>query len=129
MTYTFEDHLHNFAVWTSARAVQRGFTTTKNIKEVIEQTQLRAFAWNCDVYSESEFDTRPFIVKLLEEGKIEFTKVGKHRRVKVEDVLRYKRQMKEEQKKHLIDIMNFDGEMGLYGLPKAKISPQYELKR
>lgn len=58
--------------------------------------------------------SRPFIVKLLEEGKIEYTKVGRHRRVKVEDVLKYKQQMKDEQKNHLIDIMNFDEEIGLY---------------
>jgi excisionase family DNA binding protein len=58
--------------------------------------------------------SRPFIVKLLEEGKIEYTKVGKHRRIKFEDVLKYKRQMKEAQKKHLIEIMNFDEEIGLY---------------
>jgi hypothetical protein len=53
-------------------------------------------------------------VKLLEEGKIEYTKVGKHRRIKYEDVIRYKQEMKEEQKKHLIDIMNADEELGLY---------------
>ncbi len=57
--------------------------------------------------------SRPFIVKLLEEGKIEYTKVGKHRRIKFEDVLKYKQQMKEAQKKHLIEIMNFDEEVGL----------------
>lgn len=56
--------------------------------------------------------SRPHLVKLLEEGKIEFIKVGRHRRIKVEDVLRYKKQMKEEQKKHIIDIMNFDEEIG-----------------
>lgn len=41
MTYTFTDHLHNFAVWTAARAVQRNFTNTKNIKAAIEQTGLK----------------------------------------------------------------------------------------
>ena len=58
--------------------------------------------------------SRPYLVKLLEEGKIEYTKVGKHRRIKYEDVIRYKQKMKEEQKKHLIDIMNADEELGLY---------------
>jgi hypothetical protein len=41
MTYTFTDHLHNFAVWTAARAVQRNFTNTKNIKDSIDQTGLK----------------------------------------------------------------------------------------
>lgn len=58
--------------------------------------------------------SRPHLVRLLEEGNIEFTKVGKHRRIKFEDVLKYKRHLKEEQKGHIIDIMNFDEEIGLY---------------
>lgn len=58
--------------------------------------------------------SRPHIVKLLEEGKIDFTKVGKHRRVKFEDVMKYKRIMKEARKKHIIEIMESDEEIGLY---------------
>mgnify|MGYP001123945296 FL=1 len=58
--------------------------------------------------------SRPHFVKLLEEGKIDFTKVGKHRRVKFEDVMNYKRKMKEAQKKHIIKIMQSDEEIGLY---------------
>jgi hypothetical protein len=53
-------------------------------------------------------------VKLLEDGEIEFTKVGKHRRIKFEDVANYKTKMKAEQKRHIIDIMNADEEDGLY---------------
>lgn len=58
--------------------------------------------------------SRPHIVALLEEGKIDFVKVGKHRRIKFEDVIAYKQKMKEEQKKHIINIMGFDEEIGLY---------------
>lgn len=58
--------------------------------------------------------SRPHLVKLLEEGKIEYTKVGKHRRIKYEDVINYKRKMKEEQKKHLIEMMHADEDLGLY---------------
>lgn len=58
--------------------------------------------------------SRPYLVKLLEEGKIEFTKVGRHRRLMFDDVIKYKKAMKEEQKKHIIDIMNFDEETGMY---------------
>ena len=38
--------------------------------------------------------SRPYIVKLLEAGKIPYTKVGSHRRVKIEDVLMYKANLK-----------------------------------
>jgi excisionase family DNA binding protein len=58
--------------------------------------------------------SRPHLVKLLEEGKIEYTKVGKHRRIKYEDVIDYKKKMKEEQKKRLIEIMHADEDFGLY---------------
>ncbi len=58
--------------------------------------------------------SRPHLVKLLEEGVIPFTKVGKHRRIMLNDMITYKHKMKEEQKKHLIELMNTDEESGLY---------------
>lgn len=58
--------------------------------------------------------SRPHLVKLLEDGKIAFVKVGKHRRIKFEDVMKYKQQTKEKQKQNIIDIMNSDEETGLY---------------
>lgn len=58
--------------------------------------------------------SRPHLVKLLEEGAIEYTKVGKHRRVKFEDVMAYKKRMKARQQELLIKIMNADEESGLY---------------
>ena len=58
--------------------------------------------------------SQPHLVKLLEEGEIDFVKVGKHRRIMFEDIIRYKQKMKEEQKKHIIEMMNQDEELGLY---------------
>ena len=58
--------------------------------------------------------SRPHLVKLLEKGEIEYTLVGRHRRILFEDVIKYKNEMKDKQKKHIIDIMNFDEELGLY---------------
>ncbi len=58
--------------------------------------------------------SRPHFVKLLEDGEIDFTKVGKHRRIKFEDVMEYKRKMKAKQKQRIIDIMKSDEELGLY---------------
>jgi excisionase family DNA binding protein len=34
--------------------------------------------------------SRPFLIKLLEEGKIPYRKVGKHRRIRMDDVMKYK---------------------------------------
>lgn len=58
--------------------------------------------------------SRPHLVKLLEQGEIAFTKIGKHRRVKFEDVMLYKKEMKKEQEKLIIQIMKADEESGLY---------------
>lgn len=58
--------------------------------------------------------SRPYLVKLLEEGKIEFTKVGRHRRLKIEDVMDYKKKMKQEQRRRLMEMMEADEESGLY---------------
>lgn len=58
--------------------------------------------------------SRPHLVKLLEEGEIPFTKVGKHRRIKFEDAIAYKKRVKAEREALLIKIMQADEENGLY---------------
>lgn len=58
--------------------------------------------------------SRPHVVKLLEEGKIEYTKVGKHRRVKYENVVSYRNKIKSRQKKLIEEVMKADEESGLY---------------
>lgn len=58
--------------------------------------------------------SRPHFIKLLESGKIHFTKVGKHRRIRYQDVVDFKREMKLEQRKLLAEIMKSDEELGLY---------------
>ena len=58
--------------------------------------------------------SRPHFVKLLETGKIAFTKVGKHRRVMHEDVMKYKNVMKTKQKALIVEMMKADDEAGLY---------------
>jgi excisionase family DNA binding protein len=58
--------------------------------------------------------SRPHLVKLLEDGKIPFTKVGKHRRVRFEDLNEYRQKIKHEQKQRLIDMMKSDEDDGLY---------------
>jgi excisionase family DNA binding protein len=58
--------------------------------------------------------SRPHLIKLLEKGEIQFTKIGKHRRIKYEDIVKYKKEMKAIQKQLLIEIMKSDEESGLY---------------
>lgn len=60
--------------------------------------------------------SRPHLVKLLENGKIKFTKVGRHRRIKYEDIIAYRKQMKTEQERLITQIMDEDEKDGLYDL-------------
>lgn len=68
-------------------------------------TQMAAEIMNC---------SRPHIVHLLESGEIPFTKVGKHRRIKFDDLMEYKAAQKKRSKELLIDIMKEDEASGLY---------------
>lgn len=58
--------------------------------------------------------SRPHVVKLLETGEIKFTKIGKHRRIKYEDVISYKNKMKAYQERLINEIMDTDEKSGLY---------------
>lgn len=58
--------------------------------------------------------SRPHLIKLLESGQMKFTKVGKHRRIRYEDVVNYKSQMKVVQANLIQEIMNLDEDTGLY---------------
>jgi excisionase family DNA binding protein len=58
--------------------------------------------------------SRPHLVKLLEEGVIPFTSVGRHRRVKFEDLQKYKKAMKASQKQLLIEMMKQDEDYNMY---------------
>jgi len=58
--------------------------------------------------------SRPHIVKLVDTGEIPHTMVGRHRRLMFEDVMKYKKEMKEKQKNLIIEMMKEDEEYGLY---------------
>ena len=58
--------------------------------------------------------SRPHVVKLLEEGKIPFTRVGKHRRIRYEDLAAYKKEMKSIQRRRIQELMELDEDSGLY---------------
>ncbi len=48
--------------------------------------------------------SRQYFVRLLVEGKIPFTKTGKHRRVRIEDVLSFKAKREAERRRKLDEL-------------------------
>lgn len=58
--------------------------------------------------------SRSHVVKLLKNGIIPFTLIGRHRRIKFEDLRKYKIKMKETQRERLIQLMGLDEEAGIY---------------
>ncbi|WP_373515172.1 excisionase family DNA-binding protein [Persicitalea sp.] len=57
--------------------------------------------------------SRPHIVKLLEEGTIPFKKVGSHRRVLLEDILKYQTELRLKRKERLKFLAKQAQELGL----------------
>lgn len=58
--------------------------------------------------------SRPFLIKLLEEGKIPFIKVGTHRRIRFSDLMDYKQRRDEKRERALEEIAQVSQELGIY---------------
>lgn len=57
--------------------------------------------------------SRPFLVSLLEEGKIPHVKVGTHRRILFEDLMRYKKSVDRERHKALDELVKQSETLGM----------------
>ena len=53
--------------------------------------------------------SRPFLIKLLDEGQIPYRRVGKHRRIRMEDVMNYKRTI-DQQREAVLDQLVADAQ-------------------
>lgn len=58
--------------------------------------------------------SRPYVVRLLDEGKLPSRKVGTHRRVQLRDVLDFKRRDDVQRLKAMEELQALSQEMGLY---------------
>ncbi|MCU1260745.1 MAG: transcriptional regulator, MerR family [Bryobacterales bacterium] len=57
--------------------------------------------------------SRPSLIQLLEEGKIEYRKVGTHRRIRFEALMAYKRRMDADRRAALAELAAYDQEIGI----------------
>jgi excisionase family DNA binding protein len=53
--------------------------------------------------------SRPFLIKLLDEGQIPYRRVGKHRRIRGEDIMSYKHAI-DEQREAILDQLVADAQ-------------------
>ena len=60
--------------------------------------------------------SRPFLIRVLEAGQIPFRKVGRHRRVLMQDVLAYKKTMQIKRRAALDELVKASEDMGGYDL-------------
>jgi excisionase family DNA binding protein len=58
--------------------------------------------------------SRQYLIRLLDDGRIAYTKTGKHRRLRIEDVLAFKEQRDAERKTALRDLSQLTEEFGGY---------------
>ena len=58
--------------------------------------------------------SRPFLIKLLEKGDLEYRMVGTHRRIRLEDLLVYRDQRDAERHRLLKEVTSESQELGLY---------------
>ncbi|MGB3955255.1 MAG: helix-turn-helix domain-containing protein [Brooklawnia sp.] len=59
--------------------------------------------------------SRPSLIKIIERGDLACTKVGRHRRLRLGDVLKYQRSMADTRRRALDEMAAIAREHGLYG--------------
>jgi excisionase family DNA binding protein len=57
--------------------------------------------------------SRPSLIQLLEDGKIEYRRVGTHRRVRFEGLMQYKRRADAARRAALAELAAYDQEIGI----------------
>lgn len=58
--------------------------------------------------------SRPYLVKLLEQGAIAYRMVGSHRRIRFEDLIAYKEQRDDGRRANMRKLTQLSEELGLY---------------
>jgi excisionase family DNA binding protein len=58
--------------------------------------------------------SRPYLIRLLEQGAIPYSKTGTHRRIRYDDLMRYKVARDASREQALDELTRINQEMGLY---------------
>ncbi|WP_137939622.1 helix-turn-helix domain-containing protein [Chitinivorax sp. B] len=57
--------------------------------------------------------SRPFVIKQIEQGRLQCRKVGRHRRIEFAELMRFKQQMQQDSEHALQELASLSQEMGL----------------
>ncbi len=58
--------------------------------------------------------SRPYLIRLLDRGAIPYTRTGTHRRIRFDDLMRYKAERDAAREQALDELTRINQEMGLY---------------
>src|SRR5258708_5265274 len=58
--------------------------------------------------------SRPYLIRLLDQGAIPYTRTGTHRRIRFDDLMRYKAERDAAREQALDELTRINQEMGLY---------------
>jgi excisionase family DNA binding protein len=61
--------------------------------------------------------SRPYLIRLLDEGRIPFKHAGTHQRIRLGDLLAYRRQRDLDRQRKLDELSRLNQELGLYRRP------------
>ncbi|ODG96410.1 DNA-binding protein [Nostoc sp. KVJ20] len=65
--------------------------------------------------------SRPYLIKLLEQGDINYIKVGSHRRVRFDDLMKYKQHRDTKRREGLKEFTQFLQDEGFYDEESSKL--------
>ena len=57
--------------------------------------------------------SRPYLIKLLEGGEIPFARTGTHRRIRVDDLMEYKKRRDADRRRGMAELTQMSQELGL----------------
>lgn len=58
--------------------------------------------------------SRPYLIRLLDQGAMPYTRTGTHRRIRFDDLMRYKAERDAERERALDELTRLNQAMGLY---------------
>ena len=73
--------------------------------------------------------SHPFLIRLLDQGAVPFTGAGTHRRIRVDDLLAFRRRRDAERREALQELTRLSEELGLYDIDNTSPKGDHAARR